>query len=530
MNLAAFVDFLRQMRTQIKENWALFDNNTRVMIVCVGLLVAAPILWVTFKGSETRYITLADNLTAQQIAETVTLLEERKIDYKVDESAHAISVLPKARGEMLLLLEQNNLPVGESVPAGFEDFFASSDLMSNQWLNNVNFMRAVEGQLEKQLNMLDFVETSDVIIREADQALFVDEQIPSEATVQLAVTRPVSKPERKLLVSMVARAGGANLHAGNITISTTSGEALHLPSESEFAAIANDKLEYQEEVEGRIERKILNTLRDMGVKGTVLVGANVNFDKMEKVEDVVAEGAPLSELSTTQTINSNEQLPQGAPGALTNVPEAAAAPGGVNTTDEMKEVLTNSEPSRTTTKTVSDPGNVVKYSVAMVVQGDDFTQETDADGNVTPGQYNGMTEEFRTRLQQLAQSAVSLENGTAEVNVVAHNFQTAGVAAIEQANETRAATERMAMNQKWYMSAGLIVLIIIAFFILRSMFKKSVIWPQDERPEEKVKEIPAATLEDMRRQEVAAEISQLSMEDPEAIAALLRSWMSQDED
>jgi flagellar M-ring protein FliF len=431
---------------------------------------------------------------------------------------------------MLLLLEQNNLPVGESVPAGFEDFFASSDLMSNQWLNNVNFMRAVEGQLEKQLNMLDFVESSDVIIREADQALFVDEQIPSEATVQLAVNRPVSKQERKLLVSMVARAGGANLHAGNITISTTAGEALHLPSESEFAAIANDKLEFQDGIESRIEQKLLKILRDMGVHGEVIVGANVNFDKKEKVEDVVAEGAPLSELSTTQTINSNEQLPQGAPGALTNVPEAAAAPGGVNTTDTMKEVLTNSEPSRTTTKTISDPGNVVKYSVAMVVQGDDVQRETDAEGNVVSEQYLGMTEEFRTRLQTVAQSAVAMEEGAVEVSVVDHNFQTAGVAALNQAIETRAATEQMAMSQKWYSAAGLLAVIVIAWLILRSMLKKAIIWPHDEKPEEKVKEIPAATLEDMRRQEVAAEIAQLSMEDPESIAALLRSWMSQDED
>ncbi len=530
MNLAAFVDFFRQMRTQIKENWALFDNNTRVMIVCVGLLVAAPIFWVTFRGSETRYITLADNLTAQQIAETVTILEERSIPYSVDESSRTIQVLPKDRGAMLLLLEENNLPVGASIPDGFEELFTRSDLMSNQWLNNVNFMRAVQRNLETQLDSFDFVDSSSVVIREADQALFVDEQIPSEASVVLNVNRPVSKQESKLLVSMVARAGGANLHAGNITISTTSGEAIHLPADSEFASIANSKLEYQDEVENRIQRKILNTLRDMDVQGTVLVGADVNFDKMEKVEDVVAEGTPLSELSTTQTINTNEQLPQGAPGALTNVPEAAAAPGGVSTTDTMKEVLTNSEPSRTMTKTISDPGNVVKYSVAMVVQGDDITRETDADGNVTSEQYNGMTEDLRTRLQQVAQSAVAMEGDAVSINIVDHNFETAGVAAINQAIETRAATEQMAMSQKWYMSAGLFTLIVIAFFILRSMFKKSVIWPQDERPEEKVKEIPAATLEDMRRQEVAAEISQLSMEDPEAIAALLRSWMSEDED
>lgn len=530
MNLAAFIDFLRQMVAQGREAWSQFDNNARVMIVGVGLLVASLILYVTFSGVEARYITLADNLTAQQIAETVSLLEQRGVKYQVDETARSVKVLPGDRGAMLLELEQNNLPVGASVPAGFEELFASPDLMSNQWLQNVNFMRAVQGQIQQQLNEFDFIDSSQVFIREADQALFVDEQVPSEASVVLTVNRPVSKPERKLLVSMIARMGGANLHPGNITISTSTGEALHLPAESEFASIASDKLEYQEEVESRIERKILRGLNDMGVHGTVMVSANINFNQEEVVSNTVTEGTPLSELTTSQNIQSTEQLPQGAPGAMQNVPEAAAAPGGVNTTDTMKETLVNHEPSRTTTKTVKDPGDVVKYSVALVVQGDDVQRETDADGNVVNETYVGITEKLRTACEQLAQSAVLLENGTPEISIIDHPFQTAGVAAVNAALEGQVMAEQMAMRQNWYLSLGLLLAIIVAFFILRSLMKKAVVFPQDEKPEEKVREIPAATLEDMRRQEVAAEISQLSMEDPEAVAALLRSWMSQEED
>jgi flagellar M-ring protein FliF len=529
VNLAAFIDFLRQLRAQSAANWAQLNLNARVMIVGVGLAVALPILFVTFQGGATRYITLADNLTAQQIAETETLLVEKGVPYDVDESARSIKVLPKDRGAMLLLLEQNNLPVGASTPTGFEDLFANPDFMSNQWLNDVKFMRAVQGQLEEQLNMLDFVETSQVFIREADQALFVDEQIPSEASVVLEVNRPVSKPERKLLVSMVARAGGANLHPGNITISTTSGEALHLPANSEFASIASDKLEYQNEVETRIQRKIESGLTDMGVHGTVMVSANIDFDKKETVAELVAEGVPLSELSTTQNIQSTEQLPQGAPGALTNVPEATATAGGINTTDTMKETLTNHEPSRTTTKTISDPGNVVKYSVALVVKGDDVTQETGADGQPVET-YNGISEKLRDACQQLAQSAVALEEGVADVSIIDHNFETAGVAALDEVIRSRAESEQMAMRQNWYLTAGLLIAFVVALFLIRSMLNKAIVWPQDEKPEERVKDIPEATLEDMRRQEVAAEIAQLSMQDPEAVAALLRSWMSQDED
>ncbi|MCF6284144.1 MAG: hypothetical protein L3K26_03005, partial [Candidatus Hydrogenedentes bacterium] len=75
-----------------------------------------------------------------------------------------------------------------------------------------------------------------------------------------------------------------------------------------------------------------------------------------------------------------------------------------------------------------------------------------------------------------------------------------------------------------------LLLIIVGFLVVRRLLKNSTVIPAAEHEEEEVKEIPAATLEDMRRQEVAAEISQLSMDDPEAVAALLRSWMTAEEE
>ena len=125
MNFAAFIDSIRQFGAQTREAWGQLSANGRVVIVGVGLLVAIPILLVTFRGSEARYITLSDNLNAQQIAESIALLEQRGIPYKLDETARKISVLPKDRGAMLLELEQNNLPVGAVVPNGFEEHDAT---------------------------------------------------------------------------------------------------------------------------------------------------------------------------------------------------------------------------------------------------------------------------------------------------------------------------------------------------------------------------------------------------------------------
>lgn len=532
MRFAELVDFFRQMGVQVRETWQQLSASAKVMLVGIGLLCALPMLYFTFfYGGETRYITLADNLTAQQISETISILEAQKVPYKLDETARTINVLPKDRSRMLLQLEQNNLPVGRSIPSGFDDLFKNPDFMSNQWYNNVNFMRAVQGELERQLSDLDFIEYANVFIREADNEYFIEEQIPSEASVVLKLKRPLSPLETKLVVSMVSRAGGTNLHPGNITVASTDGEALHLPADTKFAAIANDKIEYQNTVESRIEEKIQTKLEQMGLRGTVTVGAQIDFDEKEVMESLVTEGTPLSELTTTQNIVSQERLPEGAPGAVVNVPEAAAAPGGTSTEDTMKETLTNHEPSRTSTTTRSDPGNVVRYQVAMVVQGDEFQTVTDDQGNETKS-YVGLKKETEKACKAIAQSAVAAENADADtfVTIVDHPFESASMTAVTAALASRDAAMLRDGRDRWLNTGVLVVVALVAFFLLRKTFNKLVIHPSEEKKEEEVREIPEATLEDMRRQEVAAEISQLSLDDPESVAALLRSWMSQSED
>ncbi len=499
------------------------------MIVGWGLLIAAAITAISLSGGETRYITLADNLTAEQIAETVTLLEGKKINYKLDETRHAISVLPKDRGAMLLELERSNLPVGKSVPSGFEELFANPNMMANQWLNDLNFMRAIQGELEQQLNEFKFINDSHVIIREAKQELFVDEQIPSEAVVTLQVNRPVSKQETKLLVSMISRAGGANLHPGNITLATTDAQTLHLPSESKFASIATDKLEYQDDVERRIENKLRGVLATMNVHGTVVVSADIDFDHREVMESKVEDGATLSEWKQSHELTSAESLPEGAPGAFQNVPEAAAAPGGTETTETTDDTLTNFEPSRTTTKTLTDPGDVVKYKIALIVQGDKTLDVEGEDGTITQ-EYDGITDRLMRALTAVTESAVSIEGVDTEVEILDHPFNIAGLGLVSEAIASREASEQRAWSNNLISMGVQLLLIIVGFLVVRRLLKNSTVIPAAEHEEEEVKEIPAATLEDMRRQEVAAEISQLSMDDPEAVAALLRSWMTAEEE
>ena len=73
------------------------------------------------------------------------------------------------------------------------------------------------------------------------------------------------------------------------------------------------------------------------------------------------------------------------------------------------------------------------------------------------------------------------------------------------------------------------ILVIVALIIVRRLLLRSLIRPEDEKEEVAV-EIPTATAEEMRKREIAAEVDRLSNEEPEMVASLLRSWLSESEE
>jgi hypothetical protein len=66
------------------------------------------------------------------------------------------------------------------------------------------------------------------------------------------------------------------------------------------------------------------------------------------------------------------------------VPGAAAAQGGVTTEETTEEVMENSEPSVTVTETITQPGEIIGYRVAAVVEGEELAavevREREGDG------------------------------------------------------------------------------------------------------------------------------------------------------
>lgn len=521
------MEFLRQLWNGLQEAWFKLSLSARINLGLAATTVIILIALVVFTTAKPQYVTLASDLD-QKTANLITdALAAQNIAFSLEDNNQTVRVPLSARSDAMLLLAENNLPIGRPVPVGFE-IFAETELMTNRWLQDMKFMRAIQGEIERQLNAIDFIESSHVLIREAQEELFVNEQKPSEAAVTLKVTRPPTKRNIQGIVNMVAAAGGSNLHPGNITVTTTDGEVLHMPPSSEFASIANSKLEHVAELEHRAEQRVMDTLHALGVQGTVRVSAQVSFEESEITSEDVSEGTELSTLTNSVLVTSSEALPEGAPGAFANVPEGAAAPGGTTTSEETTEELTNFEPSRTTTRTRKEPGDVVKYSVALVVQGD--TEQTQAEDGTITEEYIGLTEEKRKFYLDLVAGAVGEGTIPTLATVNDFPFDIGPGATRERMMAEGAREETIRKVQEWSWTIGQLLLIVFGFILVRLFLLRAIEKPIIEEEVEVVEDIPQATREDLRRQEVVNEITDLALESPETVATLLRSWLSEEED
>jgi flagellar biosynthesis/type III secretory pathway M-ring protein FliF/YscJ len=299
-----------------------------------------------------------------------------------------------------------------------------------------------------------------------------------------------------------------------------------VPPSSEFASIANSKLEYVAELEKQREERAMKDLLKLGVQALVKVSAVVDFSKRTEKNSLSEEGAPLSEYTTTTDITTKEPLPEGAPGAMANMPAGSVTPGGVETTEETEETISNYQPSTTETETVTEPGEVKQYIVSAIIEGD-YETKTDEAGN-TLKEYVGLKPERVQMYEDFLRAAVGEGQVPTEIAVHDHPFEVAGSAAQAAVEQLESSISR----DWWYNNASnflKVLLVAIGFLLARSFLRRATMVEVEEEEIEPV-ELPHASAEDMRRKDVAAEIDRLSTEQPEVVAALLRSWMAEDEE
>lgn len=520
------MEFLRQLREGLVQAWQRLSTSARVNIGLAFIFTIAIIGSMVYFGSRPQYVTLFDGLGPADMVAIQGQLADENVPYRVVDSGQAIEVPVNERSRLRVTLLAAGIPKSQGTLAGYESIGASN-FMQNQFAQEKGYQIALMGQLQQMLNEFSFVDKSFVQITEAKEEIFSSSQKPSEATVTLKVNRGLKEEDIKAVLGCISTFGGANLARENINLVTVDGKVLNAPSEDDFDTIANSQLAYMKNYKTTLEKSAEDALRQIGVRSVVRVSLNIDQSSTTERRQEVVDGAVVSSLTSESSTENIETVPGGPSGARANLPVDAPIPGGTGTRQSESQTLENFEPSRTTTEKMTPPGTATVTRVTAIVEGR-YEGEVDADGQGTGEKtYMARSSNEIDTYTELVAAAVGVADDSIEVRD--HPFELEQLAAATTAFDRVETAAWQGTLLKWGEYLWKTVLVIAAFFILRYFVLRATV-NQDKIKEEVHLEIQRASPEERRRQEIAQEVERVSQEQPEAVASLLRTWLSESEE
>ncbi|MDZ4030918.1 flagellar basal-body MS-ring/collar protein FliF [Kluyvera ascorbata] len=532
--------------------------NPKIPLMVVSAAAVAVLVAMVLWAKSPDYRTLFSNLSDQDGGAIVTQLTQMNVPYRFADNGGALEVPADKVHELRLRLAQLGLPKGGSV--GFE-LLDQEKFGISQFSEQVNYQRALEGELARTIETLGPVKSARVHLAMPKPSLFVREQKSPSAsiTVNLEPGRALDEGQISAVVHLVSSAV-AGLPPGNVTLVDQGG---HLLTQSNTSArdLNDAQLKYAADVEGRVQRRIEAILGPIVGNGNVhaQVTAQINFDNKEQTDEQYRPNGDASQAAVrSRQVSESDQVgspyPGGVPGALSNTPAPApsapistppanqangqtAANRNTTTTgprNTQRNETSNYELDRTIMHTRKNVGDVQRLSVAVVVNYRNLP-----DGKPLP-----LTNDQMKQIEDLTREAMGFSTTRGDtLNVVNSPFNDTD----ESGGELPFWKQQSFIDQ--LMTAGRWLLVLIVAWLL---WRKAV-KPQLQRREA----IALATAEQVKvqqetqdavevrlskdeqtqqrraNQRLSAEvmsqrIREMSDNDPRVVALVIRQWMNND--
>jgi len=429
----------KSLQDRITEGLARLSSSQKIALMVGLAAIAAIIIGGLLYGSQPSYKVLFSNLSEKDGGAIITSLEQMNVPHKFSESGGAILVPADKVHDARLRLATQGLPKGGSI--GFE-LMENQKFGISQFLEQVNYQRALEGELARTIQTIGSVQMARVHLAIPKPSVFVREEQKPTASVmlQLYPGRQL-EPQQIAGITHLVSSSIPQLPVSNIAIVDQNGTLLsQLKSPAGDAGLDPTQLKYTRELEASVIKRIQEILSPITGNENVRVqaAADIDFSQQEQTAESFKPNANPAN-ATIRSQQSSEQAqaspnPLGVPGALTNqppvpatapittpaVPGAAAqagaaanAQGRVNSAgitanisnvgqpiSARKDSTINYEVDRTITHTKNQLGRVKRLSVAVLVN---HKLDKDKSGKVAP---RPLSEAEIKQLNELARDAM----------------------------------------------------------------------------------------------------------------------------
>lgn len=331
----------------------IFNKFTLQQKLVIGGSVALTVLLLgilLFYLNQPDYGTLYTNLSQEDASKVINQLNSDKIPYEITNDGKVIKI-PKEK----VYTERINL-AGKGIPnsgvVGYEIFDKSTMGMS-QFMQKLNYQRALEGELAKTIMTIDGIEGARVHIVIPQKSVFKDEQkLPTAAVVlKLRNANNITKGNITAIVNLVS-SSVEGLKPSKISILDTEGKLLSKETDDNpLAASSSKQYEIKRSVEKYLAQKAQGILDNILGYGNAMVEVNADLD-FDQVQRTMETYDPNSQVAVSEQTIKNENSGKNL---------------GDSTAQTSQNTITNYEINKSIEKVISGSGNIKRLSVAAVI-------------------------------------------------------------------------------------------------------------------------------------------------------------------
>ena len=433
----------------------------------VGLAVLAIIGIVALRGGSQPMTLLYSDMELRDSAQVAAALDKLHVPYEVREGGVRLLVPADQVDRLRLALARDGLPAGGSV--GYEVFDRGDSLTANQFQQQMNQLRALEGEIGRTIRTIRGVRNSRVHLVLGKREPFAREPQEAQASIVLAMTgsQRMSDEEVQAIVNLVSSAV-PGLKAQNVSVVDSRGTLLARAGRGS----ATDRMSgSNEDVRRAMELRLGQAVEDMLSRtlgpGHVRAEATVEMD-FDRVNETLERFDPDGQVvhnhqSVTDTNKNTEQA--ATVSVQNNLPNPEPQAGGNGSASSRQEENTTFENSKSIRTRVRDTPSIKRISMAVLVDG--ITAKA-TDGKPT---WRELSQTDLDRIGMLVKSAVGYDEKRGDrVEVV--NMRFSAPEDIGDVETTAAPWLQFGkVDMTWLITIGVVSLVALfaLIFVLRPL-------------------------------------------------------------
>ncbi len=366
------------------------------VIMLLGVVAGTVVGGVLVVGwvGDISYSRLYSNLDEGEAGDVIAYLDESKIPYQLSDNGTTIEVPSGEVYRARISLASQGLPRMGSI--GYS-IFDKNNLGMTDFLQNLNFRRALEGEVTRTIMQLNEVQAARVHIVMPKDKLFKEDKRDATASVVLKLTGTGLNKQQVAGISHLVASSVEGLEPANITILDYDGNLLSSGQETDqLAGLSSSQLEVNKQVEQNLESKaqsMLDGVLGLG-KSMVRVNVDLDFQQLERTSESYDPNAPSvrSEERTTASASASDKAD-----------EASES----NEEDATETTITNYELNHTVEHVINAVGTIDRISVAVMIDGT-YNEITNEAGDVERV-YQPRSQEELDRLSAIVRNAVGFD-------------------------------------------------------------------------------------------------------------------------